>query len=88
MSNHVPETCICERCSRTSFNLGGPARPPIYTVKQQHISAVEKKLKETIWKTRENNENRIAYSVDGLSDNKREKVKCSKSNVLDWEVDQ
>ena len=34
--------------------LRGPERPTIYAAKQQHISTVEKKSKETIWKTREN----------------------------------
>jgi len=54
-SSHIPETCTHERYQRTSFNVRGPGRLTIYTVKQQqHISAVEKKLKEIIWKIREN----------------------------------
>ena len=51
-SGHIPENCMRERCFRTSFTLRGPGRPIVYTVKQQHISALEKKLKETILKTR------------------------------------
>ena len=36
----------------------------IYTVKQQRISAAEKKSKGTIQKPSETNENRVAYLVD------------------------
>ena len=65
---------------RAAFDLRGQASPTIYAVGQRHISAVEERLEEKIWKTRENNENRIAYSINGSSGDIRENDKCSKSN--------
>ena len=57
-TSYIPET-YKERYSRTSFYLRGAGRPTIYAVKRQHISAVEKKLLETIlWKSVENKENK------------------------------
>ena len=51
---HITEKCMRERYLRTSFDRRGPGRPTICRVKEQHVSAVVKALKETIWKTRGN----------------------------------
>lgn len=52
MAKLLPETCKGEMIK--NFILRGPERPTIHAVRWQHISAAEKRPKETKWQTREN----------------------------------